>query len=81
MQPGIAEGECSASDHPARHRAENPAPTSHRALTALWKDRLPGWQLGKKKQGEPRTKWHTEHFGNPRVSVILAHAVHKEVGP
>lgn len=75
----IAEGKRSASDHTTRHRAENTAPTSHTALIALRKDKLPGWQLGEEKQGEPRTKWHTEHFGHPRVSAILTHAVHKEV--
>lgn len=75
----IVEGKGSASDHTTTHRAENPAPASHTALTELGKDRLPGWQLKKNKQGEPRTKWHTEHFGNPCVPVIFSHAVHKEV--
>lgn len=77
----IAGGKCSASDHTTRHRAENPAPASHRAPVALGRDRLPGWQPGEKKQGKTRTKWHTELFGSPWVSVILAHALHKEVVP
>lgn len=45
----MVEGKCSASDHTARHRAENPAPAST-ALIVLGKDRLPGWQLGKNKE-------------------------------
>lgn len=37
--------------------------------------RVAAWE----KEGEPRTKWHAEHFGNPCASVILSCAVHKEV--
>lgn len=78
----IAEGKCSASDHTTRHRAENPAQPPTEPSLHWGRIDCQGGSLGKKKkQGEPRTKWHTEHFGNPRVSVIPAHAVHKEVVP